>query len=457
MTIEIVNHTDTPVSIENFSKDRYVDPAFIDQEWDGIWRDSWLAAGLVSDLENPGDFFVFDLEREQILVTKGSGGTIQAFYNVCQHRGNRLVTSERGTAANFRCAYHAWTYSLDGELSAVPYEERFAEGVPCEDRALKKVHTDVWNGIVFVNLSENPVSLDEFLGPVVEHLAPYRFDRMVLVEDQTVSLDCNWKAVVDNFSELYHVDFLHPQHRRMVDCCNDTVHLFQHGHTGLAVPGATYNPRFPVPEEPTDIHRTQLQQWDLDPQDFVGRVPEIRRAVQVQRRLVGREKGFDYDAFTDEQLSDVWQYNLFPNIIMSFTPGHCWLMRVRPDGKDPGKCQFDKLSLVMFADPALVGQEATTDLPDAVALEDKRTRRTHIGIDGVKPADYQRPERDVFDYSEVVAGRKTMTDTIDQDVELLSNVQAGMGSSAFETTWLNDDEMRVQHFHNEVARRLKVG
>ena len=109
----------------------------------------------------------------------------------------------------------------------------------------------------------------------------------------------------------------------------------------------------------------------------------------------------------------------------------------------------------MFADPELVGQEATTDLPDAVALEDKRTRRTHIGIDGVKPADYQRPERDVFDYSEVVAGRKTMTDTIDQDVELLSNVQAGMGSSAFETTWLNDDEMRVQHFHNEVAARLK--
>ena len=121
MTIEIVNHTDAPVSIENFSKDRYVDPAFIDREWDGIWRNCWLAAGLASDLENPGDYFVFDLKREQILVTKGSNRAVQGFYNVCQHRGNRLVTSERGNAANFRCAYHAWTYNLDGELAAIPY------------------------------------------------------------------------------------------------------------------------------------------------------------------------------------------------------------------------------------------------------------------------------------------------------------------------------------------------
>ncbi len=97
MTIEIVNHADTPVSIENVSKDRYVDPSVIDQEWTGIWRNSWLAAG--------------------------------------------LVITERGAAASFRCAHPAWTYDLDGELSAIPYKERFAEGVPCADRALKIVHT----------------------------------------------------------------------------------------------------------------------------------------------------------------------------------------------------------------------------------------------------------------------------------------------------------------------------
>ena len=111
-------------------------------------------------------------------------------------------------------------------------------------------------------------------------LEPYHFEKMTVVEDQTVHLDCNWKAVVDNFSELYHVDFLHPQHKSMVDCCNDTVRLFEHGHTGVEVPGATVNPRFPVPEVPTAIQSVQLQSIGLDPADFEGRVMEVRRAVQ---------------------------------------------------------------------------------------------------------------------------------------------------------------------------------
>ncbi|MDG2276564.1 MAG: aromatic ring-hydroxylating dioxygenase subunit alpha [Pseudomonadales bacterium] len=454
MTIEIIDHTGGTPKIENFSKDRFVDPNYVDREWASLWRSNWLVAGLVSDVADAGDYFVLDMAREQILVTRTSAGEVQGFFNVCQHRGNRLMTSERGRVANFRCAYHAWTYSIDGDLTAVPYKERFSDGVPCE-RALKKVRTDTWNGIVFINMDDKAEPLLAFLGSVVEHLAPYRFDQMTLVEDQTVHLECNWKAVVDNFSELYHVDFLHPQHRRMVDCCNDTVHLFPHGHTGLAVPGATFNPRFPVPEEPTDIHRAQLLQLGLNPDEFVGRVPEIRRAVQLQRRGTGQDKGFDYDAFNDEQLSDVWQYNLFPNVILSFTPGHCWLMRVRPHAKDPAKCEFDKLSMVLFADPSIATGAANQDRTNRDDdRESKRLQRTHIGMDGAKPADYVRPARDDFSYSEVIAGNKTMTDTIDQDVELLGNVQAGMSSSAFQSTWLNDDEMRVQHFHNEIDRHL---
>ena len=441
MTIELINLTDSDVEIRNFSKHRYVDAAVIDVEWQTIWRDTWLVAGVASDVQNPGDYFLFDMGREEILVTCSSKGRVQGFYNVCQHRGNRLVTEEQGHANAFRCAYHAWTYDIDGELKGIPYEERFAQPVDCADRAMKQVHTDVWAGLVFVHLGDNPPPLLEYLGPLTEHLDPYNFAGMTLVEDQTTHLNCNWKAVVDNFSELYHVDFLHPQHRRMVDCCNDKVHLFEHGHTGLAVPGATYNPRFAVPEEPTDIHAAQLEQIGLDPKDFVGRVPEIRRAVQLQRRKVGAQMGFDYSPFDDDQLSDVWQYNLFPNVMMSFTPGHLWLLRPRPHPTDPALCLFDKLSFIMFADP---------NLGDASA--NKEDVRSHISMAGTKPTDFQRPKRDVFDYSEVIAGRKTMTDTIDQDVELLGGVQRGMTSAGFDRTCLNDDEMRVQHFHNEWER-----
>jgi phenylpropionate dioxygenase-like ring-hydroxylating dioxygenase large terminal subunit len=444
VTIEIVNHTEQSVQIENFDKDRYVSSDFMEREWDEVWRQTWLLAGLESDVANAGDYFVFDLGREQILVTRTSTDHVQGFYNVCQHRGNRLVTDERGHADTFRCAYHAWTYNIDGELAIVPYEERFAQGVPCEERSLKRVHTEVWSGFVFVCLAEAPMPLLDFLGPVVDMLAPYRFQEMVLVEDQTVHLKCNWKAVVDNFSELYHVDFLHPQHKRMVDCCNDTVHLFSHGHTGLAVPGATVNPRFPIPDDPTDIQSAQLQSLGLDPADFKGRVMEVRRAVQERKREIGRQRGFVYEQLDDDQLSDVWQYNLFPNVIFSFTPEHLWILRPRPHATDPTRCEFDKISLVMFADPNLA----------SVSSEILGPGREAVSTTGFLPDGYTRPERDVFGHEAVISGEKTMTDTIDQDVELLGNVQAGMSSAGFATTWLNDDEMRIQHFHNHLQTLL---
>lgn len=444
MTIKIINHTAQSVDIANFDKERYVDSGVMHQEAENIWRNTWLLAGLESDLAEAGDFFVFDIGVEQILIVRSQSRAVQAFYNVCQHRGNRLVTDERGCAATFRCAYHAWTYNLDGDLDIVPYAERFAGGVPRDDLGLAKVHLEIWSGFVFVHLGEQPEPLLEFLGPVADMLAPYRFDKMVLVEDQTVHLSCNWKAVVDNFSELYHVDFLHPQHKRMVDCCNDTVHLFDHGHTGLAVPGATVNPRFPVPNEPTDIQAAQLRSLDLNPQEFTGRVLDVREAVQARKREIGRSRGFHYDALADDQLSDVWQFNVFPNTIFSFTPEHVWVLRPRPHATDPNRCEFDKLSLVMFADPDLVED----------AVEILGPGRSSVSRDGLLPDDYQRPERDVFHYDAVLDGTKSMTDTIDQDVELLGNVQAGMRSAGFRRTFLNDDEMRIQHFHNELERKL---
>ncbi|MGI9327520.1 MAG: aromatic ring-hydroxylating oxygenase subunit alpha [Pseudomonadales bacterium] len=442
MTIEIINHTNAEVAITNYTKDRYLSADYMEREWDRLWRQTWLLAGLESDVTAPGDYFVFDMLREQILVTRGSNGSVQGYYNVCQHRGNRLVNAERGHANNFRCAYHAWTYSIDGELAIVPYEERFASGVPHQDRSLKRVQTEVWNGFVFVCMAKSPPPLLDYLGPVAELLAPYRFANMSLVEDQTVHHYCNWKAIIDNFSELYHVDFLHPQHRRMVDCCNDTVHLFPNGHTGVAVKGATVNPRFPIPEEPTDLQSSQLASLGLDPVTFNGHVLDIRRAVQQRKREAGQDYGYDYSLYSDDQLSDVWQYNLFPNIILSFTPERCWVMRPRPHPTDPQQCYFDKLSLVQHPDPAL------SDAVSAIAGSGSST------MTAAKPGNDVRPRRDVFDHTAILRGEKSMTITIDQDIELLGGVQAGMNSEAFDTVWLNDDEMRVQHFHNEMDRRL---
>ncbi len=431
MTREVVCHGVEAPDLGLIDVTRYIEGDTLDIEWEHIWRTQWLLAGLVSDVREPGEFFVFEIGPEQILVTRTAKGDLKAFYNVCQHRGNRLVNERSGRAEDFRCLYHAWTYDLDGELKGVPGLANFSQD-PRQTRPLKPVALDVWNGLIFVHLGAQPPTLESFLGPVTDLLSGYQFAQMTLVQDQTVDIACNWKTVVDNFSELYHVDFLHPQHQRMVDCQNDLVRLIEGGHTGVEVPGATVNPKFPIPEEPTDIQSMQLKQVGLDPSDYVGRVMDIREAIQEQKREVGSSLGFDYSGLENHQLSDVWQYNLFPNAILSFTPEHLWILRPRPHTSDPNRCWFDKLSLLLF--------------PDTEAGVQHIGGQTRHGV-MQKPA--QRPTRDCFEALAVKQGHKSMTDTIDQDISLLEEVQAGMTSSGIDDVVLGHDEMRMQHFHNQ--------
>ena len=172
-----------------------------------------------------------------------------------------------------------------------------------------------------------------------------------------------------------------------------------------------------------------------------GRVLDIREAVQRRKREVGKDLGFDYSDFSDDQLSDVWQYNLFPNTILSFTPERCWILRPRPHPTEPQRCYFDKMTLLRFGEVAADSDTRAIIGSGSSSLLAAQTM----------PGDYERPQRDVFDHRAIISGEKTMTDTIDQDIALLEGVQAGMASAAFDSVWLNDDEMRVQHFHNQLT------
>ena len=120
MTREVVCHGVEAPDLGLIGVTRYIEGDTLDIEWEHIWRTQWLLAGLVSDVREPGEFFVFEIGPEQILVTRTAKGDLKAFYNVCQHRGNRLVNERSGRVEDFRCLYHAWTYDLDGELKGVP-------------------------------------------------------------------------------------------------------------------------------------------------------------------------------------------------------------------------------------------------------------------------------------------------------------------------------------------------
>jgi len=424
-----------PERTATLDAERYYDRQVMGQEWDTIWTKSWLLAGLASDIAEPGDYFLFNIGHENIIVSRDNNGDVQAMYNACQHRGNRVIAAEHGSVPAFTCPYHGWTYDLDGTLKTVPDEERFIPAIDCEAYSLRHIKVEVWGGIVWVNMDEDAGPLSKFLGIVQDHLGPYHIENMVIVEDQTLEIDANWKTAVDNFNEQYHVDFIHPQHASMVNCRDSVNELWPYGHRRTIVEGFVTNPRYGDPAEAPPILDMQARMIGLDPDDFKGRVGDIRLAAQAKKRALGEELGFSYKEFPDELVTDVVQYDLFPNIIATIHPESLWIMRPRPHPDDPNKCYFDKISLQIRAE---IAHNPDTGLR---LMGDVEQQMANEGA---------RPEHDSFDREAVISGNKTMTITIDQDVQYLPDMQAGMRSAGFNRAVLNEDESRIQHFHDWV-------
>lgn len=412
------------------SKTRYTCAQFLEQEWDLVWSRSWLFAGLLSDLKDTGDYFVYEVGRESIVVLRDNNEQLRAFYNVCQHRGNRLLTNESGSLQQFTCPYHGWSYELSGGLKQIPDAERFCPAVDPENHSLKPVLLEQWAGMIWLNLDPDARSLSEYLGPIMAQLEPYHFENMVLTEHQTVSINANWKTVRDNFLEQYHVDFIHPQHASFVDCCNSTNFLWPLGHSASKVEGFVTNSRYPTPETTPPHLVPALQGLGLDPSAFDGRINEIRGAVQQRKRELSEELAVDFSDLTDDQLSDVWQFDLFPNTFMTIQSEELWIFGPRPHASDPNRCYFDKFTLQLPVEAGCNKQGVSLAPALSFSLDD------------------ERPEHDVFTSAEVVNGSKTLTITIDQDIEYLPDMQAGMHSRGFDCAVLNEDEVRVQHFHD---------
>jgi len=261
---------------------------------------------------------------------------------------------------------------------------------------------------------------------------------MRLLEDQTVRLDCNWKAVFDNFGELYHVEHIHPQHELIFDCPAAINEVFDYGHTRVLIDGFTVNTNLPIPEEVPPTMWAQMQVLGMDLENYKGRVLDVRKDIQVKKREQGPALGYDYDKLSDTQLSDIVQYNIFPNSILVLQPEEFWILRSRPHATDPNKSYWDKFSLRM---------------PPSKAVQESANISFNLDQESL-PENWQRPEHDEFTQDDIIAGDKTMTITIDQDIHFIRDVQQGMKSRGFGEAWLNDDEVRVQHFHDWIDRYM---
>jgi len=328
--------TDTPITGE-----RYYSRAFMEREWDYMWTKVWLIAGLESQVPNPGDYIVCEIGRESILCVRGQDQKIRAFYNVCQHRGNLLVHDDGGSAKDFMCAYHGWRFALDGTLTRVPCPEDFPQGNPCGKKNLIEIPCETFAGFIWYNMDESCNSLADYLGPVMEQIATYQMEDMYRTNWVTLECPFNWKCVQDNFNESYHLPFVHPQTKYVMEqsyryCQFDLYEPY--GHCRMLMPGdrPTMSLRGETETVLQGLHK-ELEFWDLDPEDFRDNPHGIREALQKHKRKYGALKGFDYSMFNDDQLTDHYHYTVFPNVSFSLKPDGCIWLRANPHPTDPEK------------------------------------------------------------------------------------------------------------------------
>ena len=411
---------------------RYTSADFARREWDGVFSRVWMVAGLANDIPEPGDYLTCDIGRESLLFVRGEDHTVRAFYNVCQHRGNRLVESELGSVAAFSCAYHNWKYDLKGNVTWVQDPEDYPRGSPCGRIQLRAVACEVSLGLIWYNLDPQCPPLASFLEPIGEQLRPFGIDELVRVENLTVELPCNWKIVIENFLEAYHTRTVHPQLRETVDDRweHTQYDLYPGGHSRMILLGCAPGPTYQDPLEVPDSVQAMLKKWGLNPDDFRGRHSQIRRALQLQKRLRATELGKNLTNLSDPQLTDNFLYDLFPNMALSVYPEgeFMWVLRPRPHPTDPEKCLFDFWTLAKFPPGS-----------DELVWE-------HIGL--------TIRRSDVVPHHTFKLGDRPIAPGVDQDMTVVASMQQGVRSRGFDGVYLCRQERRIQFLHENIDRYI---
>lgn len=418
---------------------RYTSPAFFRQEWEGMWTKVWLLLGREAELPDFGDWQMEEVGPEEILMVRQKNGGVKAFYNVCQHRGNPLVEEKKGhIRQRFVCKYHSWAFLPDGALNFAPDQEDFPQGNPCEHVRLAELRCETFAGFIWVNMDPDCVSLREFLGPIWEEWEKREIHRWKRTMANTIWLPCNWKIVMDNFNESYHVPTVHMRATPDTDRTKirgsintyfreTRFDLADEGHNRMVMKGGYGSGHLDEDGNIQEPLASLLRYWELDPQDFRGRPEDTREALQQAKRRLGPGRGYThYARVPDDQLTDAFHYTLFPNFAVSVWSDGFHFLRARPHPSDPEQCLFDNW---WYSSPASLAEEASLQrsqarLPVAASPDgpEAEVRMLRHPEDSIGPA-------------------------IEEDVAVFVTQQRGFRSRGFKGVYLSSQETRIRRYH----------
>lgn len=404
-------------------------------EWDHMWTKVWHMGPREEEIPEEGDVFVHTLGRESLLFVRTSTGEAKGYYNVCRHRGNRLLLSSDGPAYvnQFRCAFHGWCFDIEGNFTHAPYAERFDQAVLADKTrtGLKTFRVESFAGWLWFTLDEEAPGLAEYLGPLAEKLGAYHMEKGAIVDYKTFEFGANWKTVFDAFNESYHFQTLHSD---ILTWGNEDAPItLLNIHSYMVNEYGRPSKMYPDQETVNPSLKALLEANGIDPETFTGKGTEVRRAVQEAKRAkqAAGDKTFPYAELNDSQLSDAYHYMLFPSTHFNLFPEFYVTLRYRPHPSgDPEKMYFD---FIMCA-----------PLAEGETVPPYEHRVVRGGTERVA---------DVLTWG--VRQHPIVNQVLDEDVGLVEFVQKGQRSRSFDEGILSSDERRIEHFHRNIDELIR--
>ncbi|WP_281662090.1 aromatic ring-hydroxylating dioxygenase subunit alpha [Halomonas sp. Alg239-R46] len=284
-----------------------------------VFEKEWLFAGMTCEIPAKGNFMTLDIGDNPIVIVRGSEGAIHAFHNVCRHRGSRLCVKDKGKVAKLVCPYHQWTYELDGRLLFAGSD--MGTDFKLDQFGLKPVNVHTAGGFIFINLSDEPPAIDNFLQTLEHYLEPYQMDNVKVAVESSIVEQANWKLVIENNRECYHCNGAHPELLNSLQEFDDTDD-----------PRATPAYKALVARKQSDWDQEQVphQLTRLGQQNRLTRTPLLDGIVSMTmdgkpgcKKLMGRLTNPDMGSLRILHLPNSWNH---------FMGDHAVVFRVLPLG-----------------------------------------------------------------------------------------------------------------------------
>lgn len=421
--------TQTYLGSEDIPIERYISREFFAREVEKVWRKTWQVACRESRLRKSGDYFVYDIVNDSILLTRTAAGELKGFYNSCLHRG-RALKRGAGNADIIRCPYHGWSWKLDGEFDSAPCQWDFPH-VIARENALPQVRVATWGGWVFINMDAAAPELEAYMEVLPEHMNQWKHEYRYVSAHVEKVIAANWKVALEAFIESYHAIATHPQLMSFQAIDNSQYDVWGDHVSRTITAYAVANPS----------HADQFTQQDsMDAMMELAGVPDRpalapgqtarEKLAEVMLPVANDQSGEDFTArATMSELMDSTLYLLFPNFAPWAGHGTVITYRHRPNGDDVDSSIMDIFLLTRYPE----GSEPPDDAPTL-----------RLGID------------EPFSEAAQVLGAG-LANVFNQDGANLPQVQKGLKASKKGAVTLgNYQEVRIRHFNRTLDKYLNA-